>query len=122
MTAVTWLEMPEHHDYGAAEEYLLLVLSPKHAEEAVAQLRHARHTRSWKAKDIIRASEVQPLPADNPGVAAKLAKIDAGRPLSPILLVQREDAPLIIADGYHRTCAVHLLDESGEVPAVEAHL
>lgn len=120
--SVTWLAMPEHHDYRAAEEYLLLVLSPKHAEHAVAQLRAAKHTRTWKAKDVLRAAGLEGLPADNEGVAAKLAKIAAGKPLAPILIVQREDGPLVIADGYHRVSAAHLVDESAEVPAVEAHI
>ena len=114
--AITWLTMPEHHDYQAAEDYLRLVLSPKHAEHAAHELRQAKHTHRWKAKDILRAAGLPPLDADNEGVAAKLAKITAGRPLAPILLVQRDDGPLIIADGYHRTSAAHLLDESAEVP------
>jgi hypothetical protein len=121
-TTITWLPMPEHHDYRAAEDYLRLVLSPRHAEHAASQLRAAEHTRMWKAKDILRAAGLQALGADNEGVAAKLAKIAAGKPIAPILLVQREDGPLIIADGYHRTSAAHALDESAAVPAVEAHL
>jgi hypothetical protein len=121
-TAITWLEMPEHHDYQAAEDYLRLVLRSRHAERAARELRQVKHTRRWKAKDILRAAGLEALDADNAGVAAKLAKIAAGQALSPILLVQREDGPLIIADGYHRTSAAHVLDENTEVPAVEAHL
>jgi hypothetical protein len=119
---ITWLSMPEHHDYKAAEDYLLLVLDPKHAQNAVRQLRQAKQTRTWKAKDILRAAQLEPLAPDNQGVAAKLAKLRAGKPLSPVLLVQREDAPLIIADGYHRVSAAHLTDESAAVPAIEASL
>lgn len=114
--------MPEAHDYQAAEDYLRLVLSPKHAEHAARELRHAKHTRAWKAKDILRAAQLQPLPADNEGVAAKLAKLAQGNPLSPVLLVEREGEPLIVADGYHRVSAAYLRDESTEVPAVEAGL
>jgi hypothetical protein len=121
-TAITWLPMPQPHDYKAAEDYLRLVLTPKHADHAVHELRRAKHTRSWKAKDIIRASQLEPLGADNEGVAAKLAKIAAGKPLAPVLLVLREGFPLIVADGYHRISAAHLEDESAEVPAVEASL
>ncbi|MGI8803758.1 MAG: hypothetical protein ACR2KV_16605 [Solirubrobacteraceae bacterium] len=120
--AVTWLPMPEAHDYRAAEDYLRLVLDPEHADRAAHELRHVKHTRVWKAKDILRAAGLEPLPADNEGVAAKLAKIRAGRPLAPVLLVEREDGPLILADGYHRVSAAHLQDESTEVPAVEASL
>ena len=120
VAAITWLSMPERHDYQAAEDYLRLVLDPKRAKHAVRQLRHAKHTRSWKAKDLLRAAGLDPLPADNEGVAAKLAKLHDGKPLSPVLLVQRDDGPLIIADGYHRVSAAHLRDESTAVPAVEA--
>lgn len=114
--------MPEPHDYRAAEDYLRLVLNRKHAEYAVHELRHTKHTHAWKAKDILRAANLEPLPADNEGVAAKLAKLREGKPLSPVLLVQREDGPLIVADGYHRISAAHLKDESTEVPAIEASL
>ncbi len=120
--AITWLPMPERHDYDAAEDYLRLVLGPDHAREAARRLRHAKHTHAWKAKDILRAAGLDPLPAENEGVAAKVAKVAAGKPLSPVLLVEREGAPLIIADGYHRVSAAHLQDESAEVPAVEASL
>jgi hypothetical protein len=120
VSPITWLAMPEAHDYRAAEDYLRLVLSPKHAEEAARRLRHVKHTRPWKAKDILRAAGLVPLPADNEGVAAKLAELGSGQPLAPVLLVQREDGPLILADGYHRVSAAHLQDESAEVPAVEA--
>ncbi len=117
-----WLAMPEAHDYQAAEDYLRLVLTPEHVHMAVHQLRHAKHTRAWKAKDILRAARLDPLPAGNEGVAAKLAEVRDGKPLSPVLLVEREDGPLIVADGYHRVSAAHLEDESAEVPAVEASL
>lgn len=121
-SAIKWLPMPEHHDYQAAEDYLRLVLSPARAEDATRELRHAKHTRYWKAKDILRAAELEPLPADDEGVAAKLAKVRDAKPLSPVLLVQREDGPLIVADGYHRISVAHLQDERAEVPAVEASL
>lgn len=119
---ITWLPMPEHHDYAAADDYLRLVLSPQHAEHAGHELRRAKQARVWKAKDILRAAQLQPLAADNEGVAAKLAKVRAGRPLSPVLLVQRDRAPLVVADGYHRVSAAHILGESTEVPAVEASI
>jgi hypothetical protein len=119
---ITWLPMPEHHDYGAAEDYLRLVLNPKDADRAAHELREAKHTRTWKAKDILRAAQLEPLPADNEGVAAKLAKIKEAKPLSPVLLVEREDGPLIVADGYHRVSASYIEDEDTGVPAVEASL
>jgi hypothetical protein len=41
MLTITWLSMPEPHDYRAAEDYLRLVLSQKHADHAVNELREA---------------------------------------------------------------------------------
>jgi hypothetical protein len=57
--SITWPSMPERHDYQAAEDYRRLVLTPKHADHAVHELRHAKHTRAWKAKDILRAAQLQ---------------------------------------------------------------
>jgi hypothetical protein len=122
LPALRWQRMPEPHDYDAAEDFLRLVVSQKHAKQAAEGLRRAKRTHTWKAKDILRAAGLEGLPAGNEGVAAKLAKLRAGKALAPVLLVQREDGPLILADGYHRTSAAYLIDESAEVPAVEAHL
>lgn len=44
-------------------------------------------------------------------------KIAAGKKLSPLLLVRDPShGKLIIADGYHRMCAVYLFDEDPPVP------
>jgi hypothetical protein len=40
-----------------------------------------------------------------------------GTPISPILIVRQENGRhLIIADGFHRLCAVFVLDEEMKVP------
>jgi hypothetical protein len=43
-------------------------------------------------------------------------KILSGKKLSPILLV-RGDSKVIIADGYHRMCAVYSIDEDALIPS-----
>ena len=44
-------------------------------------------------------------------------KIAAGKKLSPLLLVRDpSNGKLVIADGYHRMCAVYLFDEDTLVP------
>jgi len=44
-------------------------------------------------------------------------KIKSGTPLSPLLLVRdKVNAQVIIADGYHRLCAVYTFDEDAEIP------
>jgi hypothetical protein len=114
-----WTPEPEDHDFPAALDYLTLIISPETARRLVEALRGA-HTTHRKAKDLLRASRLALLPADNPHVQADLKKIKRQRPLSPVLLVRgsalSNDRPLEIADGYHRVCASFLTDENAEIP------
>ncbi|MGZ4671952.1 MAG: hypothetical protein ACXV3B_03480 [Ilumatobacteraceae bacterium] len=118
MSALLWLPEPEAHDFSAALDYLTLVMDEVIAKKAVRALQRTA-TVSKKAKDILRASGLSVLGQDNVHVRNDLRKVHNGDRLSPVLLV-RGDAvagrPLLIADGYHRVCAAHLLDEDAEVP------
>ena len=113
-----WLPLPEDHDYDAAREFLQLVLVASHAEKLASDLRSAP-VQHYKAKDILRASRLPHLPADNVHVSHDIKKVENKVELSPILLI-RGDATrsqeMLIADGYHRACAVLHLDENIEVP------
>ena len=72
---------------------------------------------SFKAKDIFRASALSLLGISNSHVEKDLKKIRNGRKLSPLLLVRDEKhAKVIIADGYHRLCAVYSFDEDAMIP------
>jgi hypothetical protein len=113
-----WKSEPEGHDYPAAEAYLSLVAAPDVVAPIVAALRDAP-TAHYKAKDLLRASDLALLPADNAHVARDLAKVKAGELLSPVLLVRGDAAsgtPLVVADGYHRICASYHLDENADIP------
>lgn len=115
-SAPRWLAAPEEHDFPAAESYLRLLYAGKHAAALVAKLRRAKPT-AFKAKDIFRASQLSLLGVSNSHVDKDRKKILAGRRLSPILLVRdRANTRLIIADGYHRLCAVYGFDEDALVP------
>jgi hypothetical protein len=51
-------------------------------------------------------------------VAKDIAKIRSSTPISPVLLVRgdvQRGIPLLIADGYHRVCAIHDLSEDAEI-------
>jgi len=116
--AVKWLDEPEAHDYDAAADYLTMVAEPDRVDKTVAALRDAK-TVYRKAKDILRAARLTLLPQSNPHVKADLAKIGAGKKLSPILLVRGAaigSMPLEIADGYHRVCASYVTDENTDIP------
>ena len=113
-----WKDDPDEHDYPAAADYLSLVMAGSEVRKVVAALRTAPLVRR-KATDLLRASGLALLPAENPHVAADLRKVRKGRPLSPVLLLRGtvgRNAPLVVADGYHRICASYHLDENADIP------
>ena len=121
---VHWASEPEGHDFPAALDYLSLVMPESQAAALAEALRTAPTVRR-KAKDILRASRLAALDDTNVHVAKDLAKIRAGSPLSPVLLVRgdlRSDVPLTIADGYHRVCASLLVNEDTLIPCRIADL
>jgi hypothetical protein len=113
-----WKAEPDDHDYPAAHDYLSLVANEATATVLVAALKAAPLTMR-KAKDLLRASQLPPLPDGNEHVAKDLERVRAGGRLSPVLLVRGDmgkGRPLVIADGYHRICASHHLDEDADIP------
>jgi hypothetical protein len=113
-----WQEEPEEHDFPAAADYLSMLAPPGEVTKVVDALRSAK-TIHRKAKDLLRASRLALLAADNVHVRKDLAKVAEGKRLSPVLLVRgRADKgiPLTVADGYHRICASHHIDEDEDVP------
>jgi hypothetical protein len=119
-----WKDEPDDHDYPAAADYLSLLLPEAAAEELSDRLRAAPLAHR-KAKDLLRASGLPVHGPDNVHVAGDLARVRKGRPLSPALLVRgrlRDDVPLTVADGYHRICASHHLDEDADIPCRIADL
>jgi hypothetical protein len=66
------------------------------------------------ASDLLRASGLALLPADDHEVAKDLHKVKSGTKLSPVLLVR--GTPLWVADGYHRICASYHLNEDEVIP------
>ena len=124
MASIVWKEQPDEHDYPAAASYLSLVATPDLVATAVSALQAASHEH-FKAKDILRASGLALLPADDQHVAKDIAKVTAGTRLSPVLLVRgalTRGFPLQIADGYHRVCASYHLGENNDIPCRIAEL
>ena len=110
-TNINWLSEPEKHDYPAAESYLSLTLGTQAAKNVVAKLKRAKISK-FAAKDIFRASKLSLLGVSNSHVEKDRAKISQHQNLSPLLLFRnKRDGALIIADGYHRLCAVYSFDE-----------
>jgi hypothetical protein len=109
-----WLKNPEPHDFPAAIDYLELLFTPDESKKFADNLKIAV-TITKKAKDVLRASNLPLLPQDNIHVKQDLKKVKKEQKLSPILLV-RYDHKLIIADGYHRICALYYLSEDHDIP------
>ncbi len=115
-TDIKWLAAPEVHDFPAALSYLRLIYEDAAASILVEKLKAAPAT-EFKAKDILRASQLAVLSGDNFHLTADLKKIKKETALSPILLVRDSaNEKVIIADGYHRTCAVYYLNEDAVIP------
>ncbi len=111
---IDWLPEPEDHNYPAALSYLQLLFPAARAAKIVEDLK-AAGVSTFKAKDIFRASGLSLLGVSNSHVDKDRHKIASGKKLSPILLV-RGDTRVIIADGYHRMCAVYAVDEDALIP------
>ncbi len=115
-TNIRWLPEPEVHDYPAAESYLNLFNDAETAAALSRQLQEAPMT-SFKAKDIFRASGLSLLGISNSHVDKDRLKITDGQALSPLLLVRdRNNGKVVVADGYHRLCAVYSFDEDAVIP------
>ncbi len=114
--ALKWLSEPEEHDYPAALSYLRLIYDDHAAAAQVEKLRRAPMS-EFKAKDIFRASSLSLLGTSNAHVGKNLEKIAAGKALSPLLLLRNsENGKVVIADGYHRLCAMYSYDEDIVIP------
>jgi len=118
-----WMSQPEDHDFDAAFQYLSLLAKPEIAR-AVADRLRTGDSATYKAKDLLRSSQLPLLDQDNVHVKKDLKKVAEGKQLSPVLLVRGRlgEYPLTVADGYHRICASYHLDENTDIPCVMVDL
>ena len=113
---IKWLPDVEEHDYPAAESYLSILYSEDRVAEMMARFRSTPIVQ-FKAKDIFRASQLSLLGVSNSHVEKDREKIRKGKSLSPLLLVRNEqNGKVMIADGYHRLCAIYEFNEDAWIP------
>jgi hypothetical protein len=113
---IKWLEEPEAKDYPAAASYLSLICDDDTVKYVVKKLKKAPLSK-FKAKDIFRASGLSLLGISNSHIEKDRKKIKSEMPLSPVLLVRDvKNGKVIIADGYHRMCAVYSFNEDAYIP------
>ena len=112
-----WRKAPQSDDYRAALNYLSLIYPLRRARKLVATLRRAR-TVTHAAKDLLRASDLPLLAREDVHVDHDLQRIHKGKSVSPVLLIQGDASrglPLVVADGYHRICAICYYAENAPV-------
>ena len=113
---IKWFKQPQDLDYPAAKSYLNLLYDDTVATNLTNQLKKGSPA-EFKAKDIFRASGLSLLGISNYHVAKYRKKIKKGMGISPILLVRdTTNGKVIIADGFHRLCAVYSFDEDVMIP------
>jgi hypothetical protein len=120
---IRWEKRPDKKDYDAALNYLSLIYPTAHARKLVKSLYGSKMIER-AAKDLLRASGLPLLSREEPHVNDDLTKIRKGKPLSPVLLIQGDltkQIPLIVADGYHRICAICYYDENTPIPCCMAY-
>ncbi len=101
----------EEHNYTAAESYLTLLFNERDVAQMIIRLKSAVIVQ-FKAKDIFMASQRSLLGISNSRVENDRKKIRKGKELSPLLLVRDEaHGNVVIADGYHRLCAIYGFNE-----------
>ena len=113
---IKWLREPQEHDYPAARSFLSLTFEPQAAGQLTEDLQRAGMS-EFAAKDIFRASGLSLLGVSNSHVQKDRETILRNEKLSPVLLVRdRSTGKVVIADGYHRLCAVYSFDEDAMIP------
>ena len=109
--SIAWLKTSEDDNYPRALSYLRLIYPERTAAKFVARLRRAKVV-EFQAKDIFRASQLSLLGVSNSHVKKSQKKIRQGVHLSPLLLVRdTSHGKVVIADGYHRLCAIYQTHE-----------
>ena len=113
---IKWLNEPEKHNYPAALSYLCLLYDEKAASTYIEQLQLGPII-EFKAKDIFRASGLSLLGISNIHIEKNRQKIESGHSISPLLLIRSLiNGRVIVADGYHRLCAIYSYDEDAVIP------
>ena len=113
---IKWLSEPEANNYPAALSYLCLIYDKEKSINYVDDLQKVILS-EFKAKDIFRASGLSLLGISNAHIKKNQQKIQSGYQLSPLLLVRDPvNGKVIVADGYHRLCAIYSYDEDAIIP------
>ena len=111
LTNIRWRPDAKEQDYPAAESFLSILYSEERVAEMLSKLKRAAIVQ-FKARDIFRASQLSLLGVSSSHVEKDRIRIRKEKRLSPLLLVRDEhNVKVVIADGYHRLCAIYEFNE-----------
>jgi disulfide oxidoreductase YuzD len=113
--SIKWLDDLKDGDYQPAYSYLSLIYEGTRVSKILARFRRAPVSR-FDAKDVFRAAQLPLLDASDSHVRKDRNRIRKKKALIPLLLVRdTANGKVIIADGYHRMCAVYGFDEDAVI-------
>jgi hypothetical protein len=89
MASEHWKDEPEEQDFPSAQRYLSLLVEPQRAKRLTRGLKQSSKLEHFMAKDILRASGLPLLPADDHEVAKDLHKVKSGEKLARTVSTRR---------------------------------
>jgi len=113
ISEIEWLNEPEARTYGEASVFLSLLAPEIEVDAAIIRLTKAPVV-VYRVSDIMRAAKLDRSYFREGAIQRFVEKIDAGEPLSPILIVRIDNTP-VVADGYHRLMAIYESSENAKV-------
>ena len=116
---VSWADQPDSDNAHDSLDYLGMITGKKNGKRIVDDLVNGK-AKTFKAKDILRASLLPPLPREDTHVKAALQLIADGIALQPVYLIRgriKDGVPLVIVDGYHRVSASWHTDPGTDIVA-----
>src|SRR4051812_35450675 len=111
---IKWKKSLDKDKVSSSLEYLQLLFKDNELKKIKTQLKKNDKLKTYEAKNLLRASGLNPLHPNDRKVAEKTDKIFAGKPLDPAIIVGINNQ-LFIADGYHHICACYNLGEDTQV-------
>jgi hypothetical protein len=81
MTSEHWKDEPESQVFPSAHRYLGILVEPQRAKRLAGVLKQVSRIEHFVAKDILRASGLPLLPADDKDVAKDSSKASPGQKL-----------------------------------------
>jgi hypothetical protein len=117
-----WRKKLEEKEIRAALQELSLSFSEIDVDRTEKMLRKSTLvTKTFKARDILRVARLRCLTTDDKLIQLRMKKMRKGERMGPVILVQHQNK-LQLADGYHRTCSLFLIDPDADVCCIKIDL